>query len=275
MTPQLAAHEYDEFRRYLEEASGIVLGENREQFVTRRLVQLMYQLEIENFTQLMSHLRVPGSNRLHRQIVDVVTTRESVWFQDSYPFDALKHELLPQLSLNSSQPLRIWSAASACGQEAYSISMAVQEYLNYAPGTLPDEIEILGTDISATALSIANRATYDTTSLSRGISEERKKQFFLFWGDRWKLRPEVTQRTRFREFNLLNSFNSLGKFDIIFCRNVLIYFSSELKSDILNRIAGSLNPGGYLIVGAAELPTDYSNAFIPVQTRKGVVYRLK
>ena len=274
-TKQILPQEYDDFRRYLEDASGIVLGENKHYLVTSRLNRLMREFEIEDFAHLMKQLKMKRNPKLHEQIVDAMTTNETLWFRDTYPYEVLKHELLPEVTSQKARQLRVWSAASSSGQEAYSISMTIQEYLASKPGSLPSNIQIIGTDISTTMLRDATNATYDKMSLARGISEDRKKRFFLPQGDKWQVRPEIKTRASFRELNLLNNFTALGKFDIIFCRNVLIYFSSEIKSDILNRMASSLNPGGYLFLGGSESPTSYTDAFEMMRTPKGVVYRVK
>lgn len=272
---QISPQEYDDFRRYLEDASGIVLGENKHYLVTSRLNRLMRDFEIQDFATLMKRLKMERKSQLHEQIVDAMTTNETLWFRDTYPFEVLKHELLPEITEKKARQLRIWSAASSSGQEAYSISMTIQEYLSNKPGALPANIQIVGTDISSTMLRDAETATYDKMSLARGISEERKKRFFTPVGEKWQVRPEIKSRASFRELNLLNNFTALGKFDIVFCRNVLIYFSSDIKTDILNRIATCLNPGGYLFLGGSESPTSYSDMFELVRTPKGVVYRVK
>jgi chemotaxis protein methyltransferase CheR len=274
-TKQISQQEYDDFRRYLEAASGIVLGDNKHYLVTSRLNRLMREFELDDFASLMKRLKTQRNSALHEQIVDAMTTNETLWFRDAYPFEVLKHELLPEITAQKTRQVRIWSAASSSGQEAYSISMTIQEYLSSKPGSLPANIQIIGTDISATMLRDASSATYDKMSLARGISEERKKRFFVPLGDKWQIRPEIKARASFRELNLLNNFSALGKFDIIFCRNVLIYFSSEIKTDILNRMASSLNPGGYLFLGGSESPTSYTDAYEMVRTPKGVVYRVK
>jgi chemotaxis protein methyltransferase CheR len=274
-TKQISPQEYDDFRRYLEAASGIVLGDNKHYLVTSRLNRLMREFELDDFASLMKRLKTQRNSALHEQIVDAMTTNETLWFRDAYPFEVLKHELLPEITAQKTRQVRIWSAASSSGQEAYSISMTIQEYLSSKPGSLPANIQIIGTDISATMLRDASSATYDKMSLARGISEERKKRFFVPLGDKWQIRPEIKARASFRELNLLNNFSALGKFDIIFCRNVLIYFSSEIKTDILNRMASSLNPGGYLFLGGSESPTSYTDAYEMVRTPKGVVYRVK
>lgn len=272
---QISPQDYDEFRRYLEEHSGIVLGDNKHYLVTSRLSRLMREFGIEDFGSLVRRLKTERNPKLHEQIVDAMTTNETLWFRDTYPFEVLKHTILPELSQQRLTQLRIWSAACSSGQEAYSISITLQEYLASHPGSLPSNIQIIGTDISASMLRDATAGVYDKMSLARGMSEERKQRYFQPHGDKWAVRPEIKKRTTFRELNLLNNFSSLGRFDIVFCRNVLIYFSSQLKTDILNRIAKTLNPGGYLFLGGSESPTSYTDAFELVRTPKGVVYRVK
>ncbi|MBE0509907.1 MAG: protein-glutamate O-methyltransferase CheR [Chromatiales bacterium] len=274
-TQQITHQDYDDFRRYLEEASGIVLGDNKHYLVTSRLNRLMREFEIENFAQLMRRLKTERKSKLHEQIVDAMTTNETLWFRDNYPFEVLKHVIFPEYSQKRLSQLRIWSAASSTGQEAYSISMSIQEYLASKPGSLPANIQIIGTDLSATVLKEASAASYEAMSLARGISEERRKRFFTERNGKFEVRPEIKARASFRELNLMHNYASLGKFDIVFCRNVLIYFSSAMKTDILNRIAKSLNPGGYLFLGGSESPTSYTDAFELLRTPKGVVYRVK
>lgn len=271
ITPQ----DYDNFRRYLEEHSGIVLGENKHYLVTSRLSRLMREFGIDDFKTLMRQLTTERKSKLHEQIVDAMTTNETLWFRDNYPFEIMKQVILPELSGKRLPQLRIWSAACSSGQEAYSISITLQEYLATKPGSLPAGIQIIGTDISTSMLRDANAALYDNMSLARGMSAERRQRYFIQRGDKWEIRPEIKQRARFQEMNLLSSYASLGRFDIVFCRNVLIYFSSQLKSDILNRIAKTMNPGGYLFLGGSESPTSYSDAFELVRTPHGVVYRVR
>jgi chemotaxis protein methyltransferase CheR len=274
-TGQISASEYEEFRTFLEQACGIVLGDNKHYLITSRLGRLIREFELTDFSGLMKRLRTEPRSKLREHIIDAMTTNETLWFRDNYPFEILKHAILPEISQKRQMQLRIWSAASSSGQEAYSTSITIQEYLAGKPGSLPNTIQIVGTDISPTMLRAANTAIYDRLSLGRGLSEERKKQFFTEKDEVWEVKPEIRRRVSFKELNLLNSFAGLGKFDIVFCRNVLIYFSSDLKSDILNRIAQCINPGGYLFLGGSESPTSYSNAFEMVRTPQGVVYRHK
>ena len=272
---KLSSQEYEDFRQFLEKASGIVLGENKHYLVTSRLGKVMREYNVESFRNLLQEIKSPRNSKLREIVINAMTTNETLWFRDGYPFEMLKKTIFPELSQKRPSQLKIWSAASSSGQEAYSISMTIQEYLSSNPGLLPSNIQIIGTDISSSILTEAKAGIYDKLALIRGISEERKKRFFTPKGEMWEIRPEVKKGITFREINLANSYAGLGQFDMVFCRNVLIYFSTELKKDILNRIAKTMNKGGYLFLGGSESPTSYTDAFEMVRTPQGVVYRVK
>ena len=269
----IALSEYDLFRRYLEDACGIVLGENKHYLVTSRLKRVTEEFNFPSLSDMMNTLVKGNDRRLREKVIDAMTTNETMWFRDVYPFEILKNDLLPELAAKKA-PIRIWSAASSTGQEAYSISMAVSEFQKANPGKLASSVEIVGTDISQTVVNQAKMGSYDELSVVRGLSPERRDKFFRKNEDKWVVVPEITQRTRFTELNLLNNYSLLGKFDIIFCRNVLIYFSSEIKKDILERMGQILKPGGTLILGGSESPTGYTKAFMMQRYADGVVYRL-
>jgi len=267
--------DYQAFRRFLEEASGIVLGDNKQYLVTSRLTRIMTEYELNCFSALMQRIRL--DSKLRHRIMDAMTTNETSWFRDVYPFDILKEKLLPELAANRAQQVRIWSAASSTGQEPYSLSMVCQEYLSANPGSLgSDSIQILGTDISPSVLACAREARYEGVAVSRGLSPERRARFFKELGDgSWEITPDIKKRVSFRELNLMQSYIALGRFDVIYCRNVLIYFSTELKRDILARMARALKPKGYLVLGGSESISNYSDEFNLVRWRNGVIYQLK
>jgi chemotaxis protein methyltransferase CheR len=270
----ITVEDYQAFRAFLEEASGIVLGENKQYLVTSRLTRLIAENNIESFSALMRHIKTDSS--LRHRIMDAMTTNETSWFRDVYPFDILKEKLLPELAKSQPRQVRIWSAACSTGQEPYSLSMMVQEYMASKPGSLPaNGVEILGTDISPTVLEKARSGIYEGVAVSRGLSPERKTRFFRENEGAWQVSEEIRKRVTFRELNLMQNYTMLGRFDIIYCRNVLIYFSAELKRDILTRIARALNPGGYLVLGGSESLSNYSTDFDLVRWRNGVIYQLK
>ena len=275
-TSPLSKEDYESFRAFLEDACGIVLGENKHYLVTSRLTRLLDEFKFNNLSDMIVKLKSSASGDLKGKIIDAMTTNETSWFRDKYPFEVLYNELFTELAKKKSPRLRIWSSASSSGQEAYSISMTFSEYQRKNPGKYTGQLEIVGTDISPTVLQLAREAKYDELSLSRGLSPERLKLNFTDEGDGgYKVRPDVSSRCKFSELNLLKNYSILGKFDIIFCRNVLIYFSAEIKTDILTRMAKLLNPGGYLFLGGSESPTGYCDLYEMVKLKTGVVYRLK
>lgn len=271
--PPIAANEYDIFRRYLEDACGIVLGENKHYLVTSRLKRVTEEFSFASLSEMMNTLVKGNDRHLREKVIDAMTTNETMWFRDVYPFEILKKDLLPELAKNKA-PIKIWSAASSTGQEAYSISMTTSEFNQSKPGVLTSNLEIVGTDISQTVVNQAKLGQYDELSVVRGLSPERRDKFFSKKDDKWSINADIKQRARFTELNLLNNYSLLGKFDIIFCRNVLIYFSTEMKKDILERMAEILKPGGTLILGGSESPTGYTKKFAMVRYPDGVVYRL-
>ena len=272
---QISSTEYDDFRNFLQKACGIVLGENKQYLITSRLNRLMNDEKIDTFGNLVKKVNL--DKRLRDRILDAMTTNETSWFRDRYPFDILKQDIFPEIHTQRANQLRIWSAASSTGQEAYSISMSIQEYLMSRPGGLPSKIEIVGTDISPTVLAEANKGRYDSLSMARGLSPERKDRFFkpVPGENMCELREDLRKRVAFRELNLLSNYTLLGKFDVVFCRNVLIYFSAELKREILEKFAGVLKPNGCLFLGGSESTANYTDRFEMTKLPAGVIYKLR
>lgn len=275
-TAAITPSDYQAFRTFLEEACGILLGEGKQYLVSSRLNRLMHDEGIPTLGALVTRMSSIQGVGLRARVVDAMTTNETLWFRDTTPYDALTRLILPQLTQTPlGRPLRVWSAACSSGQEPYSISIAVHEYLLGKPGQLTWGVQIVGTDISSAMLKEANVGIYDSISLARGLSPERRQRFFTPVGDKWQVKPEIRARVSFKELNLKQSYTALGKFDMIFCRNVLIYFSADLKRDILNRMAQAINPGGYLVLGSSEAIASLSDAFEMVHNSGGVIYQLK
>jgi chemotaxis protein methyltransferase CheR len=266
--------EYKEFCRFLESQCGIVLGDSKQYLVRSRLSPLVSKYKLASLSDLLRDV-VSGRNReLRIASVDAMTTNETLWFRDSYPFAVLADKLLPELAATK-RPLKIWSAASSSGQEPYSIAMTILETQQKKPGSLGN-VAITATDISASMLDMCKAGVYDNLALGRGLSPERRRAFFEDVGDgRMKVKDNVKRLVTFRPQNLMESYSMLGKFDIIFCRNVLIYFSAEMKSKVLNQMAGNLNPGGYLLLGASESLTGLTDRFEMVRCNPGIIYKLK
>jgi chemotaxis protein methyltransferase CheR len=251
---QFTLDDYQAFRVFLDQACGIVLGDNKQYLVANRMRRIMDDLQIKSLTALVARVNQQGTPGLKEKVIDAMTTNETFWFRDSSPFDALRDVLLPRLVLQEKrQSLRIWSAACSSGQEPYSISMVIEEFKSRNPGVFMRDPEIVATDISTAVLASARLAEYDSLSVSRGLSEARRRQFFDEMPmSRYRLKRTITQRVSFRQLNLKDPYSSLGRFDVVFCRNVLIYFAADLKIDILQRMRNVMNPGGSLILGASE-----------------------
>jgi chemotaxis protein methyltransferase CheR len=270
---QLDDKSYDQFRIFLEQQCGIVLGENKQYLVKSRLAPLMAKFDVASLSDLVKQTLNPIKRQLRASVIDAMTTNETLWFRDDYPFELLTKKILPEFKGQQTQ-LKIWSAASSSGQEPYSIAMAVYEFQQSNPGAFPGGVQIIGTDISNTMLEHCKYAHYDNLALSRGLSLERQKQFFEA-GDNgmMKVKDCIKNMVSFRLINLLNSYSLMGRFDLVFCRNVLIYFSLELKSKIISQIHGALNNDCYLFLGASESLAGVSTDFTMVRCNPGIVYQ--
>jgi len=271
----LQQNEYDQFRLFLEQQCGIVLGENKQYLVKSRLAPLMSRFNVESLSELVSKTLGVHERQLRAAVVDAMTTNETLWFRDQYPFELLKTRLFPEFkTLN--RPLKIWSAASSSGQEPYSIAMSVAEFQSSSPGVLKMGAQIIGTDISNTMLDMCKHAEYDALALARGLSAERRKKFFKDSGNGMaQVVDSLKKQVSFRHLNLLDSYALMGKFDIIFCRNVLIYFSPEVKAKIIAQFSQALNPKGYLFLGASESMSGLSIDFDMVRCNPGIIYQKK
>ena len=268
--------DFDQFRVFLEKTCGIVLGSNKQYLVSSRLNKLMEQQGIKSLGELVQRIQTQRGG-LREMVVDAMTTNETLWFRDTYPFEVLKQRVLPELiKANGGQRLRIWSAACSSGQEPYSLSMAIDEYERNNPSLGKTGVQIVATELSSTMLAACKAAEYDSLAIARGLSTERLQRYFdVKAPGRWAVKPAIRSRVEFRALNLLDSYASLGKFDMVFCRNVLIYFSADVKKDILRRIHATLKPGGYLFLGASEALNGLPELYQMVQCSPGIIYRAK
>lgn len=271
----ITPEDYEVFRAFLAEACGITLGDNKEYLVASRLSRLMSECAIGSLRELVALVKNERNGRLRARVVDAMTTNETFWFRDQHPYEILRQLVLPEVTQLREPQVRIWSAACSSGEEPYSISMVVDEYLAARPGGLPVDTQIIATDVAPSMLEQAAAAVYEAKALARGLSSERIQRYLVPRGPKWAVREDICKRVAFRELNLVRDFRALGKFDAIFCRNVLIYFSAEAKTDILARFEQVLKPRGFLFLGASEAVSNYSSAFEMVRAHGGVVYRLK
>ena len=269
--------EFNEFRQFLEQACGISLGDNKQYLVTNRIRRILEEHKLASFSELVKALKQGFNRKLKEQVIDSMTTNETFWFRDNYPFDYLRTTLLPQLMAPNNRmagPLRVWSAACSSGQEPYSISMMVEEYKRQAMGNLARQVQIVATDLSPTVLDQAKRGEYDKLSVIRGLTQERLDRYFDKQSDNaWRVKSLIKERIDFRPLNLMDPYVGLGKFDIVFCRNVLIYFNADLKRQILQKIHASLKPQGILFLGSSEGLAGVADLFEMVRCDPGILYR--
>ncbi|MCK0106226.1 protein-glutamate O-methyltransferase CheR [Marinobacter sp. S0848L] len=275
MNAEITPKEYEEFKTFLQDACGILLGDNKQYLVKSRLRKILEENGLTSLGELLEKLKRSGRMGLREVVIDAMTTNETLWFRDNHPFRILQDKLLPEFAERKSlQPLRIWSAACSTGQEPYSVSMVLDEFRQARPGKLRD-VRITATDISKSVLEVARKGEYEMIAIGRGLSPERQKRYFKpSVNGGWQINDQIKRMVEFKELNLLERY-MLGKFDIILCRNVLIYFSAESKKDILVRLHGALNPGGYLILGASESLNGLPDLYEMVQCQPGIVYRKK
>ncbi|HBB99106.1 MAG TPA: chemotaxis protein [Pseudomonas sp.] len=269
--------DFEQFRVFLEKTCGILLGSNKQYLVSSRLNKLMEQQGINTLGDLVRRIQAQPRSGLRELVVDAMTTNETLWFRDTYPFEVLKSRVLPEmLKTGAGQRLRIWSAACSSGQEPYSLSMSIDEYERSNPSQAKTGVQIVATELSGAMLAACKAAEYDSLAIARGLSSDRLQRYFdVKAPGRWAVKPAIRSRVEFRVQNLLDSYAALGKFDIVFCRNVLIYFSADVKKDILKRIHATLRPGGYLFLGASEALNGLPELYQMVQCSPGIIYKAK
>jgi chemotaxis protein methyltransferase CheR len=247
----ISDEDYNEFRAFLERTSGIVLGDAKQYLVRGRLQRLLDEKGLTSLAGLNAALRTETSLELRTRVIDAMTTNETSWFRDEHPYDYLFHVVLPELKREGSGRLRIWSAGCSTGEEPYSIGIVVQEFLTANPRCF-SSVEIVATDISAGIIGQASAGLFEAASLSRGLAVARRDKYFTPADTRWAIKPEVRKLVRFSRHSLLHDFTPLGMFDVVFCRNVLFYFSRPRRTDIVTRLVNTIKSHGFFILGSAE-----------------------
>jgi chemotaxis protein methyltransferase CheR len=266
----LSVENYRYLQQEIYRESGIVLDEDKHYLVESRLTPVARNAKLANLDDLCARLRTKACPNLSQQVMEALTTNETLFFRDVAPFEALRTRVLPELMEErpATRALRIWSAAASSGQEAYSIAMLLHEM-----GLQNRPVEILGTDISAQILERAREAKYVQFEVNRGLPVTYLLKYFERVNLDWKLKDQVRRMVSFRRFDLRQPMAGLGRFDIIFCRNVLIYFDAKTKGRILNQIWTGLQPGGYLLLGGAETVLNLQERFERVAVAGTAVYR--
>jgi chemotaxis protein methyltransferase CheR len=259
--------DYDFLRAVLKERSGLVLGDGKQYLVESRLVPIARKAGFAGVGELMRMLRNPREP-LIADVVEAMTTNESFFFRDKVPFEQFRDTMVPALlAARPNRRIRIWCAAASSGQEPYSLAMCLAEMREKIRGW---SIEILATDISTEVVEKATAGVYSQFEVQRGLPIHLLIKYFTQVGDLWRISPEIAAMVQFRPLNLLKEFSHLGYFDVVFCRNVLIYFDQQTKAKVLQKIARISRADGYLVLGTAETVVGLSDAFRPVADLRGV-----
>ncbi len=264
--------DFDHFCRLVHERSGLVLGPEKAYLVRGRLDSIARTEGLADVADLLALIRKHAPDRLIQRCVDALATHESSFFRDGAPFEALKTQVLPQLlaGRNPPQPLRIWCAACSSGQEPYSLAIALNELAN--PQVLRG-IEIIATDFSEPILAKARDGVYSDFEVRRGLTPERLQRWFRNDGGAWKISDQIARMVTFRPHNLLKGTMGMGVFDIIFCRNVLIYFDQERKRRVLESLAAALANDGSLFLGSAETILGLTDALETGLGARGIYHK--
>jgi len=264
-------YDYEYLSNFLLGKSGLALGPGKEYLLESRLIPLAQSWGLSTLEELVKELRTRNEERLHSAVVEAMTTNETSFFRDKIPFDELKAGILPEMleARKVSRQLRIWCAAASTGQESFSILMLLAESF---PQLRDWRVELVATDIDRTALGRCEQGVYTQFEVQRGLPIQLLMKYFEQTDHGWRIKDDIRRRVAWKQLNLLDQFAHLGTFDLVFCRNVLIYFQNQTKKDILDRIARQLRPDGYLYLGAAETVLGISTEFQRNKAYKSAVY---
>ena len=264
MTPP----EYEYLRKFLKDYSGLDLSADKQYLIESRLFPLARKVGLSGISELVQKI-MGGSAAFNVQVVEAMTTNETFFFRDKVPFEHFRNLIMPQMlrSRANRKSVRIWCAAGSTGQEPYSLAMSLKEMGAALDGW---RIEIVATDLSQEVLEKSKAGLYSQFEVQRGLPIQLLVKYFKQVGELWQINPDIRAMVQHRQFNLLHDFSQLGVFDLIFCRNVLIYFDQETKTNIFNRLAKAVEPDGFLVLGAAETVIGLTTVFKPLIEQRGV-----
>ncbi|RZM92139.1 chemotaxis protein CheR [Bradyrhizobium genosp. SA-3] len=264
MTPT----EYEYLRKFLKDNSGLDLSADKQYLIESRLLPLARKTGLSGIAELVQKLQA-GARPLITDVVEAMTTNETFFFRDKVPFDHFRDTIMPEVikARAGRRSVRIWCAAGSTGQEPYSLAMCLKEMGAALTGW---RIEIIATDLSQEVLEKAKAGIYSQFEVQRGLPIQMLVKYFKQIGETWQINPELRAMIQHRQLNLLHDFAQLGTFDVIFCRNVLIYFDQDTKINIFNRLARQIEPDGFLVLGAAETVVGLTDTFRPIAERRGL-----
>ena len=269
MSGMLGLGAFDTIAALLKTRSGLAIGPDKLYLLDTRLAPILKRHDLRDLTALAERLRGPRTDTLAQEVVEAMTTNESLFFRDDKPFEHVRTQALPRLHAARAPgtPVRIWSAASSSGQEAYSLAMTLTDM---RPILGERRVEIIGTDIAREQLARARDGLYSQFEVQRGLPMQLLVKHFRKEAGGWRVAEAIRRMVEFREWNLLADLRPLGRFDLVFCRNVLIYFDQPTKARVLEAIAALMPPDGLLYLGGAETVLGITSRLAPVAGARGV-----
>jgi chemotaxis protein methyltransferase CheR len=261
--------DFDIYRDLLKEKSGLSLGQDKSYLLESRLGPVAKKWGFDSLDSMTLKLRGVPDKAMINDIVEAMTTNETSFFRDTRPFDMFRDVVIPYMknARTSRKKLRIWCAAASSGQEPYTLAILLKEAAAQLPGW---SFEIIGTDISNDILALAREGVYSQFEVQRGMPIMLLMKYFTQNGDKWKINDDIRKMVKYEYFNLLDPMTKFGKFDIIFCRNVLIYFDEKTKGKVLENMARQIEDDGFLFLGGAETVLGITDAFKPVPDKRGI-----
>ncbi len=259
--------EFEAYRRILKEKSGIIVTVDKTYLLESRLTPVAKKHGFESLDTLNQSVLKGPAPAVVNDIIEAMTTNETSFFRDKTPFDNFGAFCIPHfLKTRATKRFKIWCAAASSGQEPYSLRILMKE----RPDMIGWNVDMVGTDLSNDILAQAKGGLYSQFEVQRGLPIQLLVKYFTQDGDKWRIKDEIRNSITYKQLNLLDSYAAMGKFDAIFCRNVLIYFDEATKADILKRLAAQLEPDGYLFLGGAETVLGITDAFVPLPGARGL-----
>jgi chemotaxis protein methyltransferase CheR len=276
---RITPEELKVFSKYIHSISGVLLDDSKTYLLENRFAPLLRELNCSSFSELYYKTQSDPMKKIQARIIDAIVTGETSFFRDSSPFELLQHKILPDLIDQRTKkdgpslpvPIRIWSAACSTGQEVYTIGIVLKELLFDLSRY---QVRLIGTDISDAAIARASYGRYNRFEMERGLPRDKLVKYFTQEAHSWKIKDEIRGMATFRKMNLMDDFNGLGRYDIILCRNVAIYFSEADRIKLFSRIGAVMERDGYLIIGSTESLNGICPQFEPKRYLKSVFYQL-
>jgi chemotaxis protein methyltransferase CheR len=264
----VTAPDYEYLRKLLKDHSGLDLSVDKHYLIESRLLPIARKAGLSDVGEIVQKMK-GGAAAFITQVVEAMTTNETFFFRDKVPFDHFRASIMPEIlqARADRKTIRIWCAAGSTGQEPYSLAMCLKEMSAALAGW---RLEILATDLSQEVLEKSKAGIYSQFEVQRGLPIQMLVKYFKQTGELWQINPEIRAMVAHRQLNLLHDFSQLGIFDVIFCRNVLIYFDQNTKINIFNRLAKACEPEGFLVLGAAETVVGLTDRFKPYPDRRGL-----